>query len=91
MAKPRRGKCAVIAQAVLAGSQVLSTRAFHREDGWTTPYISVRVGNVLLVIEDREALTCLNEAVRAANHLADKAFGPVPRLGNDRTAPQRQP
>ena len=45
------GTCQVVAQASLAGVQDVRVRAFGRVDGWTVPYISVRIGNVLLNIE----------------------------------------
>ncbi len=73
------GTCQVVAQASLAGVQDVRVRAFGRVDGWTVPYISVRIGNVLLNIEDRAALTALIEATQAAAGHADVAFGPVRR------------
>lgn len=79
MPAPRRTKCVVVAQATLAGLQEHRARGFGREAGWTTPYIAVRVGAVLINLEDRDALACLTEAVRAANFLADTVFGATRR------------
>lgn len=79
MPKPGKSECEVIAQATMSGLQVHRARAFGAEDGWRTPYIAVRVGLVLINIEDRDALACLTEAVRAANYMADQVFGPVTR------------
>ena len=79
MPKPPTAKCAVIAQATLAGLQEHRARGFGREAGWTPPYIAVRVGSVLLNIEDRDALACLTEAVRAANYLANTVFVEIRR------------
>ncbi len=45
------GKCQVVAQASLAGVQDVRVRAFGRVDGWTTPYISVRIGHILEQIQ----------------------------------------
>ncbi len=50
--------------------------------GWTagpTPYISIRIGHILLNIEDRAALTAFIEATQAAAAQSDLAFGPVRR------------
>ena len=73
------GTCQVVAQASIAGVQDVRVRAFGRVDGWTTPYISVRIGQILLNIEDRAALTALIEATQAAAAHSDIAFGPVRR------------
>jgi hypothetical protein len=73
------GTCQVIAQVTLAGVQDVRVRAFGRVDGWTTPYISVRIGHILLNIEDRAALTALIEATQAAAGHSDIAFGPARR------------
>jgi hypothetical protein len=74
------GKCQLVAQATIAGVQdVRVVRAFGRVDGWTTPYISVRIGQILLNIEDRAALTALIEATQAAAAHSDIAFGSVRR------------
>jgi hypothetical protein len=75
----RYGTCQVIAQASLAGVQDVRVRAFGKIDGWTTPYISVRIGQVLLNIEDRAALAALVQATQAAAGHSDTAFGPVRR------------
>jgi len=73
-------KCLVAAQAILAGPQDVRVVAFGWEQGWTTPYVSVRIGRVLLNIEDRDAFGALLEAVRQAEAAADQAFGPARRL-----------
>ena len=73
------GTCKVIAQATLIGVQDVRVRAFGKLDGWTTPYISIRIGQLLLNIEDRDALTALIEATQAAVGHSDMAFGPVRR------------
>ncbi len=73
------GTYQVVAQATLAGVQDVRVRAFGRVDGWTTPYISIRIGHILLNIEDRAALTAFIEATQAAAAQSDLAFGPVRR------------
>jgi hypothetical protein len=69
-------KCQIVAQAILAGIQTVRIRVFWRHDGWDTPYISLRIGGLLLNIEDHAALDSLREAVRHADHVAEQAFGP---------------
>lgn len=87
MPKPGRSRCEVIAQATMSGLQVHRARAFGAEDGWRTPYIAVRVGLVLINVQDRDALACLTEAVRAANHMAEQVFGPVTPPAPGRSVP----
>ncbi len=72
-------KCQIVAQAILAGVQHVRVRHFGRVQGWTTPYISLRIGQVLLNIEDRDALASLGYAIRHAERLADDAFGAARR------------
>ena len=70
-------KCAVASQVVIAGAQDVAVRSFGRDQGWMTPYVSVKVGRVVFNIEDRDALLSLTEAVRQARQLADETFGPA--------------
>ena len=75
----RSSKCQVVAQAILAGVQTIRVRVFWRHDGWVAPYISVRIGRVLLNIEDHEALLSLLDAAHQAEQAAERAFGPRER------------
>jgi hypothetical protein len=83
----RYGKAEVVAQAVMAGEQRIEVRAFGRRDGWPKSYISVRLGNILLNIEDRAALSSLIEATRAAAGHSEQAFASATAA---RAAPSRQ-
>lgn len=76
MPKRKDSKCLIASQVVMSGTQEIRVRCFGREDGWTTPYLSLRVGRIIFNIEDREALYSLTEMVREAAQRADEAFGP---------------
>jgi hypothetical protein len=71
--------CQIVAQVVLVGPQQLIARVFGRNEGWDRPYISLRIGKLLINIEDAEALSDLTYLVREANLMADRAFGPAQR------------
>lgn len=69
--------CEVIASARMRGDQqerVQGMTAVASRSG--EAHIALRVGQVLLYLEDREALTTLVRAVRKASELADTVFGP---------------
>lgn len=76
MPKRKDSKCQVASQVVMAGVQEIRVRSFGREDGWTTPYLSLRIGRVIFNIEDREALYSLAELVNEAQDLTEHTFGP---------------
>jgi hypothetical protein len=76
MPKRKDSKCQVASQVVLAGVQEIRVRSFGREDGWTVPYLSLRIGRVVFNIEDRDALYSLAEMVREAQDLTEHTFGP---------------
>ena len=76
MPKRKDSKCQIASQVVLAGVQEIRARSFGREQGWTTPYLSLRIGRVVFNVEDRDALYSLAELVKEAAQLADEAFGP---------------
>ncbi len=64
--------CQVVTQARYAGEQELSVMGVARGGSATgRPYISVRVGRVLLYLEDRAALVSWTEAWRRTLDLAD--------------------
>lgn len=74
----RLGTCEVIASARLRGDQE------DRVQGMTSvasrtgeAHIALRVGRVLLYLEDRDALDALRRAVGKAEALADGVYGPV--------------
>jgi hypothetical protein len=53
MPKRKDSKCMVASQVIMAGMQEIRVRSFGREDGWTTPYLSLRIGRVIFNVEDR--------------------------------------
>jgi hypothetical protein len=77
MPEPSPLNCQIVAQAQLLGPQRVSVRVFGRTEGWDKPYISLRIGRLLINIEDAEALSDLTYVVREANLHADRAFGPA--------------
>jgi hypothetical protein len=86
MPEPSPLNCQIIAQAVLVGPQTVGVRVFGRNEGWDKPYISLRLGRLLINIEDAQALSDLTYVVREANLNADRAFGPA----QHRPAPRRR-
>jgi hypothetical protein len=76
MPKRKDSKCMVASQVIMAGMQEIRVRSFGREDGWTTPYLSLRIGRVIFNVEDREALYSLAEMVKEAQQLVEQTFGP---------------
>ena len=67
--------CRVIAQAICAGYQRRTVRGYTKQMSSNGhPYIAVRVGRVLIYIEDREALTSFIEAFDRAHDLVDRVF-----------------
>jgi hypothetical protein len=75
---PRPGyRCQIAAQAVMAGSQDMRVQAVGpAASPYPHGYIVIRVGRMLLYLEDREALASWREAMEQAEQYADKAFGP---------------
>jgi hypothetical protein len=75
-AEHRLGSCEVIASVRLAGEQDTNVRAVVESASRTgRGYIAVRVGQVLLYLEDRVAFDALAGAVRAAAAHADAVYG----------------
>ncbi len=70
-------RCQIAAQAVMAGAQDLRVQAV-KPDASPYPYgyLVVRVGRMLVYIEDREALVSWQVALHQAEDLADAAWGP---------------
>jgi hypothetical protein len=76
MPKRKDSKCMVASQVIMSGVQEIRARSFGREDGWTTPYLSLRIGRVIFNVEDRDALYSLAEMVKQAQQLVEQTFGP---------------
>jgi hypothetical protein len=76
MPKRKASKCLIASQVVMSGVQEIRVRSFGRDDGWTVPYLSLRIGRIIFNIEDREALYSLAELVKEAQDLTEQTFGP---------------
>lgn len=70
-------RCQVATQANLQGTQDTRVQAATPLAGPGHGYITIRIGRVLIYLEDRDALDSVLDAARQAETLADKAFGPV--------------
>ena len=79
------------AQAVMAGPQsVRVTGTTPHASGRGYGHLCLRVGRVLIYLEDRDSLLAWQEALRQAHELADAALGPVlpPACYEPRTPPR---
>jgi len=85
-------RCRVAVQAVLEGMQEVRVQAVTPLAGPGHGQIAVRVGRVLMYINDREALDSFLDAWQQAAVLVDKAFGVVlpPASYKPRTARPRR-
>ena len=70
-------RCRVAVQAVMEGMQEVRVQAVTPLAGPGHGQIAIRVGRVLIYINDREALDSFLDAWQQAADLGDKAFGPV--------------
>lgn len=70
-------RCDLVTQAVLGGDIDFRVQAMSPVVGPGPGTISIRLGRVVLVLEDRDALEVLGTACRQAETMADRAFGPV--------------
>ena len=70
-------KCQVAAQANFSGTQDTRVQMADSIDGANRAVIAVRIGKVLVYVEDRDALESCVRAWREAAEVAAEAFGPV--------------
>lgn len=70
-------RCRVAVQAVVEGMQEVRVQAVTPLAGPGHGQIAVRVGRILIYINDREGLDSFLDAWQRAAELGDKAFGPV--------------
>ena len=70
-------RCRIAVQAVMEGMQEVRVQAVTPLAGPGHGQIAIRVGRVLIYINDREALDSFLDAWQQAADLGDKAFGPV--------------
>lgn len=75
-------RCQIASQAVMAGPQDYRVHAGNAQaTGRGYGVISIRVGRVLIYLEDREALLSWTRALEKAKELDEGAFGPeMPEL-----------
>ncbi len=70
-------RCSLAVQAVMAGPQeVRVTAVTPQSSGRGYGHLCLRVGRVLIYLEDRDSLLAWQEALRQASELADSALGP---------------
>jgi hypothetical protein len=70
-------RCLLAVQAKVRGYQDLRVTGENAQaSGCGYGYISVRVGQVLLYLEDREAMFSWVAAIQRALELQDRAYGP---------------
>src|SRR4051794_38466777 len=72
-----RYTCQVAAQANFAGTQDTRVQAATPLAEPGRGYIAVRIGKMLIYVEDRDALESCVSARQEASTYADQAFGPV--------------
>jgi hypothetical protein len=70
-------QCRVASQAVMEGTQDFTVQAVTPLAGPGHGQIAVRVGRLLIYVNNREALESILDAWQQAADLADKAFGVV--------------
>ncbi|WP_270886547.1 hypothetical protein [Pedococcus sp. 5OH_020] len=69
-----KGGCLVVCQATLHGPQDTSVRTLIPVTGTGGPHVAVRIGPILLLVADRQAMTSLLDAWVHADRLAAAAF-----------------
>ena len=74
---PHDARCRVAVQAVMEGMQEIRVQACTPLAGPGHGQIAIRLGRVLIYLNDREALDSLLDAWQQAAGLGDKAFGVV--------------
>lgn len=70
-------RCRIAVQAVLEGMQEVRVQAVTPLAGPGHGQITIRVGRILIYVNDREALDSFLDAWQRAADLKDQAFGPV--------------
>jgi hypothetical protein len=86
---PEPAHFTVVTQAMVVGAQETAVRVLTPIGGSGGPQIAVRVGRIMVLVSDRQALESFVGAWHQAMTLADKAFGPdlpLPRVGESISA-----
>jgi hypothetical protein len=67
--------CTVIAQVRMSGPQDVAVRCYTAQASPTGhPHAAIRIGALLLYIEDRQAITDINRAISTATEHIDRLF-----------------
>jgi len=82
-------RCRIAVQAVLEGMQEVRVQAVTPLAGPGHGQIAIRIGRLLIYVNDREALDSCLDAWQQAADLADKAFGVVLPPPSYKPRPQR--
>lgn len=82
-------RCRIAVQAVVEGMQEVRVQAATPLAGPGHGQIAVRVGRILIYINDKEALDSFQDAWAQAAFLADKAFGVARPSPMYRSRPRR--
>ncbi len=70
-------RCSLAVQAVMAGPQeVRVTGTTAQASGRGYGHLCLRVGRILIYLEDRDSLRAWQHALQQAENLADAALGP---------------
>jgi hypothetical protein len=76
--KEEQWRCDVATQAVMRGNQDIRVTAVSKcASGNGVGRLSLRVGRVLVYLEDRDSLAAWRDAIGRAAELADAAYGPL--------------
>lgn len=66
----------MVCQATLSGAQEVTVRVLTPVSGPGGPQIGVRIGPLLILVSDRDALKSMVDVSNQAELLAETAFGP---------------
>ena len=86
---PEPAHFTVVTQAMVVGAQETAVRVLTPIGGSSGPQIAVRVGRIMVLVSDRQALESFVGAWHQAMTLVNEAFGPeppMPRVGESISA-----
>jgi hypothetical protein len=74
--RPRQSECRIVAQARVRGDQQFRVLGYTKDASPSgEPYIAVRVGSLLIYVEDIAALDSFLQAWSRAERFGDRVFG----------------
>ena len=77
---PEPARFTVVTQAMVGGAQETAARVLTPIGGSSGPQIAVRVGRIMVLVSDRQALESFVGAWHQAMTLVNEAFGPEPPM-----------